>query len=256
MTTNLKIGYPDIPYTSIITESPSSTSDYEAINTATGRTDKYYWSGTSQATHRITYDLGAASTKSASYLYINRVNLLTEQSAGYYLKLERSSDNSSYTPEVDDSPITASRICGSVDQDYIYEFSQSSAFRYWRLELGLDGGGDCKPRFGKAFFGSWFDFGRDPIYSTIGIDHVDTTHWPRRQPLKVRLKYEGLSNAIRESFLSTIVKKSQSFGLVLYDENDYILNGYKTLYCKLQRCRFTPKNNGYNDLELELMEVI
>lgn len=254
MSTNFLIAYPSIPFASSLSASPSAVSGFEAEYTILGGTDRYYWPGSQASEHRITADLGADTTASAEYFCLVQSQLITKQDDDLRIRLQRSPDNSTWTDVL--GATFPDNAYGPGEDIHVETFTETSAFRYWRTQVDLSGGGNCRPRIGKTFYGLWFDMQREPISDGLNMTTENRVFYPRRPPLSISLRWQGIPNAKAQEFRNTIVKKKALYSYVLYDANDYVLNGYTAMYCRLVSAFIEPQNAHENSITATFEELV
>lgn len=115
------------------------------------------------------WDSGVGKTDTASFLAFPTKNI-----TGTEINLV-ASNASDYTSSTTLVTVSASQITSDVsgyyDLDIIKTFTESSAFRYWRILAQGDPSGNINGRFSKFFFGNMLDLGIDP--EDIQITVVD-----------------------------------------------------------------------------------
>ena len=171
MTTNLLIGRPYIGRNATLTGSVSADSSYPFSNIVMGGRQDRAKFGSAATQPYITHDLGASLTSAVEFLYIGQATLLTARGANNVV-LRSSSDNVTYTDRLGTSTALSTRtFSGPRSEDLLFTTAfnndigttSASAYRYWRLQVGNSGSSKTW-EIGKAFFGPWFDMGRDPSF--------------------------------------------------------------------------------------------
>lgn len=133
---------------------------------------KYQTVQTDAAYTTINYDwdLGTGESDTASFLAFPVKNI-----SGTQVSLI-ASNNSDYSSSTTLVTVSASQIASDVSGfyglDIIKTFTESSAFRYWRIQASGDPSGDVTGRFSKFFFGNMLDLGVDPDDFNITIDEL------------------------------------------------------------------------------------
>ena len=254
MATNLKILYPDIPFRAGISAVSSELDGNEAQRTILGDRWRLWRAEAADSAFTIDYDLGVGVTASADYFL---AALVSRQVAPY-------SDAVFYLQGGSSSPATnvIGYVQPSVDtmynpeaEDGIATFATSTAYRYWRVNIESPTVSDFLPYASKFFFGTAFDMGRDPIYGAAWQREYGS-RGNRRARYTIDLDYEGITNAVRTSFIDKILKWRDVSPIFLYDAGDLIFHGFKLLHVKITDCRISPRNAHSSDISLSFEEVI
>jgi hypothetical protein len=170
---DLVFAYPDIPYRAITFTTDEAADTGDKINTIYGNRLSYYRRVSSNQEIIFTYDLGSGVTATAEYLILARIKpfILSAIAGGVTCRfyLEASTNNFSSTTTVHDSTAISSTsgLVGPNGEDYYTTFTESSAFRYWRVRLTLSGAGSpaAFTYVSKIFFGKMYTFGEmEPSY--------------------------------------------------------------------------------------------
>lgn len=156
------------------------------------------------------------------------------------------------TPQVSDTAFDTATLRGPRSEDYISAFSASTAYRYWWLQYGASAASKY-PR-SKDYFGSWFDFGREPIYPAEQSRTGE--RWQREAAYEFTLTWVGISNTLAASFNDLIVKYKDISPVVLYDAGDYVLNGHRTLHAWVRDVTITPDAFNQNTIRVVFEEAL
>lgn len=264
MTTNLLIGYPDIPLRADAVSIVGGTADssYPASNLVTGsRGDRFALDGDEDDVY-IQYDMGAGNTATVDYLYIARANLLTGLGAHYCLLVGYDGVSTSNILGLNVGigkadlvgPDGHDLMCASGRANDIGGTFPSAAYRYWRLSFG-NSGAAATWTFSKAYFGRLFDFGRDP-HSVI-VDEMKRIAPAARRPVKtISIDWTGITDAVLSDFIDKIGKWQDVSPIVLYDSNDYWLQGAIAVHCKVTSAKVRPVRKGVNEVRVTCEELI
>lgn len=241
MATSFLIGYPDIPFQALKI-APSAT--FAGLHNLF-RGPKYSiaaLAASASGTKTLDFNLGSGFTASAQYLYIARADLLISPGLVTTLKLQRSTDGSSWTNEVNQTSFGSVTLGGPDSSDWITTFTQSSAYRYWRAEYTVSG--SSKIPHSKLFFGSFLDMGVEPEeWSLIRVPAIQSRfvadsgaeHFERngRAVYKLKISWAGVSNTAAKNFMLRVGNRRHIDTFVLYTATqNEVLDGLKTLYCK------------------------
>jgi len=170
---DLVFAYPDIPYRAITFTVDEAATTGDSSNTIYGNRASFYKKTSANQEIVFTYDLGSGNTATAEYIILGRIKpfILSAIAGGVTCRiyLEASSDNFSTTTTVHDSTAISSTsgLVGPNAEDYYATFTESSAFRYWRVRLTLSGAGSPAAFHfvSKIYFGKFYSFGgREPSY--------------------------------------------------------------------------------------------
>ena len=250
MATNLLIGFPDIPFNALsITSSQTYSTEFPVTNLVNGSRGKRAELATAYTgTHTITYDLGSGVTDTVNYFALLDVKILRD--SGVTVVRLRGSDG--VTPATV-ATVTLSSITldGGQDRDYLTTFNETSAYRYWLVEM--DSSGDTKRPVSKLYFGTLFDIGRDPQFSrSVSSDKGDKSIYEKD---KMSLSYNGVSTTKRQDFESKIGDYSDANDVILY-ANSYtaVLAGKSLISCAITDYSFEARGAKQNDLRIELEE--
>lgn len=250
VTPAVRFGYPQIPYNALTSSADAEDASYPHENIITGSRANWYQRGSTGTSANITFDLGSGNTDTAEYLYIARADLLTALGSDIDIELRASTDNFSASDVAIDTSatnITDSDLTGPNTEDLLVTFTESSAYRYWRVKLASSSSYDYI--FSKAFFGTWFDFGsRDPLYpfsvreSASGKAFLaDSGAVYRSRGGKSQMRIEltwRVTDAVAESFRATIGKFWDVHTFVLYAEDANTrthLGGAEVLHVRMLR---------------------
>lgn len=170
---DLVLAYPDIPYRALTFTVDEAADTGDGLNTIYGNRLSYYRRVSSNQEIIFTYDLGSGNTATAEYLILGRIKpFILSAIAGsvtcrFYL--EASTNNFSTTTTVHDSGAISSTsgLVGPNGEDYYAAFTESSAFRYWRVRLTLSAAGSpaAFTYVSKIYFGKFYTFGGiEPAY--------------------------------------------------------------------------------------------
>lgn len=283
MTTNLLILYPDIPqsitsfksYGTSTSDSSNEADFYPALNTFRGERWQEWNSVSSKTAHNLVYDLGSSVTKATSFLVITKLDRLVAALSGATdFLLQSSSDDSTYTSRISLTNIqsyTSSDLFGRSSHDYVTTISATSAFRYWRARIANTAGNAFTLRCGKIYFGSPFDFGREPEglpqFSQVDLSGAAFTsssgmiNKARLQVpfYKIKIKWIGLTDALVQSFYTTLYNRKETTPVFLYTQSYHqVLNNFRLMHCKIDSATTSQDGNiaNYNTLEVTFTELI
>ncbi len=231
-----KISYNDIPRraasTSLTTGSENANHPHE--NLFYGTSGIYFVSNASVTETAITLDLGSGVTATVDHMIIRGINLFLQNSVGTRrIRLRGSTDNFSASNVVvlDSGDFTTNAaFLGSQSDDLVITGTESSAYRYWRVQITTSSA--CLHYLRKVYFGKFFDFGdRTPSYpyipglevpnqgfeSDAGTIFSTSNGYAKRS---LSLNYKGITDDIRDEFRTKIGQYLADFPVFLYSESD------------------------------------
>lgn len=270
MSTNVLLGYPQI------TVDATAIAASSTFNTLRPKENAIYGSraelaqlNAADTTINIRFDLGSSQTKTIDFLYVARANLLKARGATRLL-LEGSTNGVAYTDICGvDGGFQSLTLYGPRSEDAIFTgalgnstdgtLPASPTYRYWKFWGAAAADPSEKYLFSKVMFGSFFDFGRDPLFDRQ-IDPI-IKPWARRTPLKFTLRWKGITAAKKDSFVDTFIADSQlskvERGVFLYTDTSHeLLLNYRVVHCIITGYDPTPAAEGYFDLTVNFEEMI
>lgn len=261
--TNPLIAYPDIPFQALtITPDATAQTDYGVMNLISGPRHRTYRVSGTPTTLEIKFDLGSGNSSPAEYVILARADKL-ESAEIQQFQLARSSDDSSYTDEVDEVP---SGLYGTRSHDWAHVFTMSSAYRYWRATYTSKAGHDY--RHSKLYFGSFFDFGKDCASCKIERFTTDAKFLPSSgsqiaeridEPIyRYTFTWEGVTDAKINSFQSLIGSiNHREFGVFLYCPTEtQLLDGQNFIHTRITSFESKKGWNGWNDIRISFDEML
>ena len=248
MATSLLISYPDIPLRATMTVSGAASSGYTAFDTITGPRELIYKTDSSAASFNFDYDLGVGVTASANHLIVARANLISgHESSGTPTVTLKADTSAAYANTIQAATnVSTANFYGPQSNDMIMTFSASTAYRYWRFLVTAGTSIDFCP-VSKIYFGTGFDMGRDPEYArTLQRDVMRNGN--REGRYIVIAKWEGITDAKAQSFISTIAQYRDIHPVFLYTTSYHdILNELKVIHCYLKIYRITQRKRPNNN---------
>lgn len=255
MSTNFRIGYPDIPFNALTLTpigNPSGTEDtwLTLSNTIAGPKHTRYATNVAVDTFYVDYDLGwdyATLQSQADYFYVGQL-ALTTINANLTLSLQYSTDDGSTYTNASTVTSSAPASVGFKGRDYLTTFTQTSTYRRWRVYT-QQSSGTAKFICSKIMFGAGLDLGVYPDYTTKLITRDDAdwfsdsgARWIGRNTeprYQIDLKWVGVSDANAKSFIDKIVRNAHRWNYLLYTTSSAttsqqaILDSKTCLYSKL-----------------------
>lgn len=277
--TNLLFSHFDIPQAAVSV----TASTPAAANTAIAQTQPY-WNAIGGERHslvyledgdgmgsvepNIAYDLGSSTTKSANHLIVARADLLSA-SAVEHVYLQRSSDGSSWTSEIDVTSFAS--LYGPNSHDLLSEITATSAYRYWRLLITGSTEDFGLSIFSKASFGTAFDIGVDvddylvkriaptpgAWISDAGVEYKNKVGEPQ---YFFRFVFKGVTNAKAQEFYNNIVRWSRTRPVFLYTPasggRHELLDTQRVIHARLTEYERHISTDDYNVINCAFTEVL
>lgn len=263
MATNLLFSFPDIPDDTLTidwTDEPQG--EFQFANLFSGHRKNRARLGTASTSATWTFDLGTGNTSTADHIIIAGANALTNTTD---IDIDRSSDGSTWTNEYADSSFSSATLRGPGSQDYAEKFTESSAYRYWRVTLS---GTSDVMLHSKMYFGKLFDIGKDPenfsfAYETnqtsfIAADGTRYTSSNIEKKIKIDLAWRGVSNDNTESFVDKISSKRKRYCFLYADTDTRILAGHKILHCEVEQDSIEVEKvfDDYNLISASFIQMV
>ena len=268
MTSNLLIGYPSVQFNASSVYYPSSPSfgtdstDYPAANAGVGSRNDYVKSGTAVTHGIVRWDMGASSTVAMEYAFVAGANLIKALGAtrldfwsydGVTETIRLGSPTNLQTRTFT-GPRSEDLLFATGFNDEVVGTLPTTAYRYWNMHI--EGPTAVKWVFRKCYIGLFFDMGHDPIIKDFKLTSDVRNQWNREPRMSFTLKWKGVTETIRTSFISSIYRYRDVMGLVLYDTGNYIFNGAKTMHCSLVSATFSNRTVATCDIECNFEELI
>lgn len=241
MPTSLLISFPDIPRKAVYLASQQATAtDKGQENLILGERSAICETASATTSQRFTFGLGsgyAAKGGKADHIIIARADKL-QSGLMTQLDIKRSADNSTFTTEQTDASFSTATLYGPNGHDYILDFTQSSAYEFWRVDFTSASGATFP--VSKVFLGSWFDFGQEPDGFSIERVPAKEAVWyassgalyTARLELPVyrfSFTWEHVSDAVVSNFQRDIAKISHKATYFLYTRTQHELLGNQRL---------------------------
>lgn len=262
---SLFFSFPDIPASAIRIRSDQAFSHLRPYwNLFKGERSHYGQIQEATASNRvIKFTLSDGQFKSASSLIIARADLLLDQGVTN-ISLAYSSNDSSYT-NVFSTSFTYSNLIGKRAQDLLINFTQTSAYQYWKFEITCP---YAITKFSKLYFGNMFDLDTYPSsynYSLVDpkkatfISDSGAMHTMQAGLTKHKFKivWDGVTDTKCEEAFS-LFNKNKS-GLFIYaPQRTEILNDSLLMHVKCVNF-YKEDTEGFpdwNKLTMEFEEMI
>lgn len=125
----------------------------------------------------------------------------------------------------------------------------------FRVQFGSPLGAATRYELSNAFWGTFLDLGRDPVYP-FSFTRLISQRYLRYPPLALQLSWEGITDAKRNAFLSSVARYRDFQTFVLYDSQDLFMLDYKTLHCRLADYSVTAVREDVNTITATFIEVV
>lgn len=267
---NLKILYPDIPYNAVsITPEVSTGTFGNEWNVVTGPRYTRYRFGSSATTRYYKFDLGtnyASKQNQATYLYVARADLVVlEGLNNTSIKLQRSSNDSSYSTVVNISNTDLGTLYGPRSEDAYETASISGAYRYWQIYFEASSAKYFE--HSKVYFGQPFEFETEPAFEIEKVASGNSAwHSSNRNKYfarqsetlyKFTMTWQGISDSSLASFKTKILNHSLYNPVVLatttYHEP---LDSCRVVHCQIIDAEYRQAFNDWNELRVVFEELI
>lgn len=226
MASNFLIGYADIPFRAgAASASGTAATGYGSDKLVTGSRAEYFALATATTTTQtFAYDLGSGVTSTANYLAICNAKLLKR---GATVTVALSNGGGAVLAA---QTLNFSSLTGPQSDDYITSFATSSTNRNWTVTITASTA--CKFEHSKHYFGTLFDMGREPLY-TFPTKREKENGRVRVPPYVYELRWEGITDAVVQSLNSSIMRYRDINPVLLYDANNYVLNGFTSMHAQI-----------------------
>lgn len=153
-----------------------------------------------------------------------------------------------------ETALDSATLYGPRAEDYVSSFSASTAYRYWWAQYGASGSGSKYPH-SKLHFGSWFDFGREPIYPMLQKREAYSSG-SREARYIFECEWQGITDSVMEDFIDKIVKYKDVSPVILYDASDYCLNDMRQMHAWLTSAEFDKTSHNSNTIRCVFEEAL
>lgn len=241
MSSPLLIAYPDIPWRAAGVASTIATDDWHPhYNLFKGQRYHHARFASTSSDREIKFTMNDGEESSVSYAILARADLLIDQGVTQLL-IASSSDDASYTNRIAYTPIVGDLV-GPRQQDIVQTITETSDFKYWRTRLQAP---SAVLRYSKLYFGNMFDMGvapsdfdfelTEPTQRPFVADSTASHYVQMAQPrYRLRITWDGVSDAVKDSFVSKIVFQKEKKGFFLYTtDQHHILNDVGLLHVQL-----------------------
>lgn len=154
-----------------------------------------------------------------------------------------------------DAGFTGETLYGPRGEDWISSFSTTTAYRYWYGVYAPNTSSGSKFPHSKLHFGSWFDFGREPLYPMLQKREAYSSG-SREARYIFECEWQGITDAIAEDFIDKIVKYKDVSPVVLYDAGDYCLNDMRSMHAWLTRVELDKAHHNSNTIRCTFEEAL
>ena len=263
---SIAIGYPDIPFKSVLTASEPESGAFSALaSIAAGQRHCYSFGGDSGA-RAFLMDLGsnyAAKGGIADYLAIARADIGDQTNPISSVQVYYSDNGSSYTL-VSAPSVT---LMGNRLEDFVTTFTSTTAHRYWMIVVITGGVSDVV--ISKLFLGQllqfpeapWVEFERIPARSATwtassGAKWLAHTDAPIA---RITCRWEAVTDALIKSFEDNVsaIKHISPVFLITTANHDLLENA-RVIHCQLTGARAKRDGDIANrwTLEADFLEVL
>lgn len=245
--TNFRIGFPHIPFdASSVTPSMAAATGFEAANLITGsRGDSFHLAAASASDLTLSFPVTLGHT--ADYLYLAHADWLK----GYNVStVALEAGGVTVYSNADFANVT---LVGPRHEDFIAAFAASAAATDWVLRLQASAA-TLYP-FSKAYFGRFFDFGREPI-KPIELSRKRNGDVSRDARYTFSLTWQDISDAKVCELFSSVLRWADVSPVVLYDADNAVLPGCTVIHAKIVSHERTTVALNSNDVTIDFRELI
>lgn len=264
--TNLKIAFNDIPHSAhTLTSSNTCEEIFNQYNLLSNKKYHYITLTSSATSQQFTFDLGHDGTSditaTSEYFLFNANQIDTSNLTN--IKLEASTDGAIWSLIDTVLPAELTTLKGYHETDYLTTFTETSAFRYWRVNQTTSSG--ALGNWGKFYFGKFLDLGKEP--HKIDLTKRDNDSRFITDAGQVRLKktkidereivitWRGVSDA-KLAELELILDEQPEPLVWLYCETDAsFFDGIDLVSCNIIDVDVDRETN-YNEIKIKFSEAI
>lgn len=157
-------------------------------------------------------------------------------------------------PSVNWQTIASDSLVGPRAEDYAFSFAASSAYRYWWAQYSASSAASKYPH-SKLHFGTWFDFGRDPIYPlTQRLEAYSSGSREGRYIFEC--EWQGVADLKLEDFIDKIVEVKDISPVILSDAGDLCLNGMRQMHAWVTAVDIEKQTHNTNNVRCIFEEVL
>jgi hypothetical protein len=253
--TNVFLAFPDVSHTSDILSHTAEETPFIAENVVLSGRDTRFKTSANVLISEIIWDAGVGNTAKPEFMILTEVHkFLKKQVVSSDMDINfDGDDNSSFTtPENEGAVVDLTDLVGPNTEDYFLDLTAGilTSERYHRVKLDTNSD-SMQHVWGKVYFGTMFDFGRDP--TSISDYKISRG---RSQIRKFSLKWSGITDAKRESFRSTLETIRPYAGLFIHDPNDCILYGNKLLHVQVEGVFWETAWVDSNTVTIQFREIL
>ncbi len=245
--TEFFLGFPDVPFDAVsITSSETAETGFEAENTILGsRADYFRLADSTTNTLSLTYSL--TSNAQAEFLWLGRASML--QGA----KVDSITLNAGSTI-YQNTAFLSETLTGRKTDDFLATFARCAPAKPFVLSLSATSASYYP--FSKAYFGLWFDMGRDPRRG-YSVSASTDSEVARSDAMTFSLSWEGVTEAKVTELTDSILENADVSPLVLYDSSGKVLPGCTTMHATLEDHSITPDSvPGQYTVSLTFKELV
>jgi hypothetical protein len=193
----------------------------------------------------LNFDLGAGNSDTIDFIAIRGAAILLASASTITVDVEGSNDNFSTSTAIFTKALDRGDLVGSVSDDWIEFFTESAAFRFFRVRFYS--GSSHFHGVRKLYLGKAFNFdGIAPkypynlnlmnaagdIFATRSGSAFSSSSGKSFNTLQGG--YHGISDAARDVFVEKVVRHCADYPLWVYTESDFghaILRDTRALFC-------------------------
>lgn len=258
----------DVPFNSInISPAATSDSDLSIYNWIGGRRYSYGQFAAAAASNSVRFDLSSSVTKSSNHLIIARADIL-KTSGTTAVTLSRGTDGVAFTTEYTDASFASATLYGPRSDDYLAEFTASSAYEWWKIAFTAASSKFC---CSKISFGTAFDIGKNvddykvdrvPAKEALWYSDAGSEFQTRveEEVYRFYFRWKGVTASNSGTFFNTIGRWGYRQPFFLYTPSagnqHVLLDNQRVMHVRLLEARKTSDKNNYHEIEASFEECL
>jgi hypothetical protein len=256
--TNLLIGTAGIPAEAVTytIAGHGAESGYPLLNLfGSHKADFFRKVSTNSGLVQLTFDLGAAVTRAADFLYLGKASMLMRALVNTIRVRHHTSDDYAAATEalvIDSATFVTGNLMGPGLDDYLATFAETPARRWWYIAYSATG--QSFYPHAKAFLGKAIDPGLDP--TAVTVTRTKPSHGRRRALYTVELQWRGLTEANARNMANTIGARRQWAPVILFTKDYHeLLFNHRVLFGRVEAFSTAITANNVFDAAMTFQEM-
>lgn len=256
MTTNLVIGYADIPQASefsSINHPPAQLYPYTNLFGG-NKVDRFYLQDPVTGNLEIAFALPSSETQAVDFIFIAKATLLQQANVTSVALKANSSDNlATATTIATYSSFESEQLYGPEEEDFIDLMTESVAYRYWWVVYTSNN--DSLFPHSKLMFGKVFDPGLDPNANAT-ITRLRTGGVSRKSVFSFQFTWNGMTYDKAVDMYNAFYMTKRFVPLILITRTWHdILMGNRAIFCRLTDMSLPPRITDYCNVSATFEEL-